>query len=227
VHAAPAADAFNDVCKFIDKFCASGHFRGSAKTLSHPQDTSIFVNFKFTHLEDEISCCYEQLRPDPSWPQCLFRWPDWLFVRKGITNMPTSALTYQDCLTPDFYVRPPRAQVHGFAQPRAIFLPRNLFCFGVGCGHLDLPGMLDISNLTLITQRDWFTVFRYHKHGDPPFIIKSAAPAEQRSVTIADVAPHSAAAGTRRLTASRSNTCCKKKPCSFVLILKAFRTATS
>ena len=94
------------------------------------------------------------------------------FVRKDISDIPKCALTYQNCITPDFYVQPPQAQVHGLTRPRAIFLPRNLFCFGIDSDHPQLPGMLDISNLTVIAQRDWFTVFRYHKPGNLPFIIK-------------------------------------------------------
>jgi hypothetical protein len=168
--AAPAVHAsFNCVCKFVDKFCASGHFRGSAEVTIVPQ--GVTISFTFEHPPYQNTASYERLQPEASWPQCLFRCPEWLLVRKSIGPIPKSALTYTECLTPDFYVQPLHSHVRGNVQPRAIFLPRNLFCYGIGQGHL-LPGMLDVSTLTLLYQSEWFTVFRYEMFPGKNIIIK-------------------------------------------------------
>ena len=163
-------DTFESVCEFIDNFCASGHFRGSAemRSCSGPE---IQIFFKFESPVDPSKqpvYVYETLLPKPSWPECLFRWPEWLHVRKEEPRkIPDTPLTPWDCLAPDFYVKPPQAIVRDNSQPRSIFLPRNLFCFGIGRA----PTMLDVSNLTLLFQTEWFTVFRYCSPGES-WIIK-------------------------------------------------------
>jgi hypothetical protein len=107
----------------------------------------------------------------------MFRWPEWLFVRARIDNIPCAELSFEDCLVPDFYVKPLQSQVHGNTAPRSIFLPRNFFCYGVGAHSHQVPALFDISHLTLLIQREWFTVFRYVKPGHhSPWIIKWAAP---------------------------------------------------
>jgi hypothetical protein len=168
----PAVDApFNYVCKFVDKFCASGHFRGSAEVTFAPLGVNISFTFENPQNQNTFSC-YKRLQPVASWPLCLFRCPEWLLVRDGSdASIPQSALVYTDCLTPDFYVQPLHSHVRGNVQPRGIFLPRNLFCYGIGQGHL-LPGMLDVSSLTLLHQSEWFTVFRYELLPGKNIIIK-------------------------------------------------------
>ena len=68
-------DTFESVCEFIDNFCASGHFRGSAemRSCSGPE---IQISFKFESPVDPSKqpvYVYETLLPKPSWPECLFR----------------------------------------------------------------------------------------------------------------------------------------------------------
>jgi hypothetical protein len=165
-------EKFDSVCKFIDNFCASGHFRGSAETLSSfDQEISISLNFEDPLQDEARLVAYQRLQPKSSWPECLFRCPEWLLVRKDMGLVPATALTYRECLTPDFYVQPLQFHVHGNVRPREIFLPRNLFCFGIGHGRS--LGMLDVSNLTLLFQSEWFTVLRYQIH-DKAWIIKCA-----------------------------------------------------
>jgi hypothetical protein len=168
----PCVDAsFNYVCKFVDNFCASGHFRGSAEVTIELQGVNISFTFENPQNQNTTSS-YKRLQPAASWPQCLFRCPEWLLVRHGAdASVPQSALTYTDCLTPDFYVQPLHSHVRGNVQPRGIFLPRNLFCYGIGQGHL-LPGMLDVSSLSLLHQSEWFTVFRYEMFSGKNIIIK-------------------------------------------------------
>jgi hypothetical protein len=170
VTSVPAVDAsFDCVCKFINKFCASGHHRGTAEVTSAPQNPEISVSFTF---EKPIKAVYENLRPKESWPERLFRFPEWLLVRKDIgPRAIPSALTYQECLTPDFYVLPLQSHVLGNVCPRAIFLPRNLFCFGIVV-QPQFPGLLDVANLTLLFQSEWFTVFRYQFSATESWIIK-------------------------------------------------------
>lgn len=167
-------DTFKSVCKFIDNFCASGHFRGSAEMLSC-SGPEIEVSFRFEKPIDPskpLVHVYESLFPNPSWPERLFRWPEWLYIRKNVGEPPHASLTPWDCLAPDFYVKPPQANVRDNAQPRSIFLPRNLFCYGIGRTPTGItPGMLDVSNLTLLFQTEWFTVFRYCSPGES-WIIK-------------------------------------------------------
>jgi hypothetical protein len=153
--------------------------------LSSASGDAVAVEFDFTlparqalALPPKQKMCvtYKRLQAEPSWPERMFRWEEWLLVRDPIiiADVPAAALTYVDCLKPDFYVQPPQALVHGNAPPRAIFLPRNLFCYGVPVPGVagDRPGMLDVCGLSLVIQRDWFTVFRYQRPGLPPFIIK-------------------------------------------------------
>lgn len=45
-----------------------------------------------------------------------------------------------------------------------------MFCYGMLA-----DGMFDVQHLTLLTQRDWFTVFRYERPGQSPWIIKCVA----------------------------------------------------
>ena len=129
--------------------------------------TDIEISFNFELPEDrehpftQPVYVYQRLRSSASWPECLFRCPEWLHVRKEEEprKIPNPPLTHLDCLAPDFYVKPAQGNVHGTAQPRPIFLPRNLFCYGIG--RATSLGMLDVSNLTLLFQSEWFTVFRY------------------------------------------------------------------
>jgi hypothetical protein len=166
-------DSFDCVCKFINNFCASGHLRGTAEVTSVPHNPEIYVSFTFERpIEKESkTAVYEHLRPKESWPERLFRFPEWLLVRKDIGPIPSAALTYQECLTPDFYVLPLQLHVRGNVSPRAIVLPRNLFCFGIGV-QPEFPGLLDVANLTLLFQSEWFTVFRYQFSATESWIIK-------------------------------------------------------
>jgi hypothetical protein len=162
IAASATSDAtFDPVCKFIDTFCASGHFRGSAEVVSD-EDTHRQLKFTFHHEHStHRTVTYVKSRDQ-----------DWLFVneRPGpVSDFLSGSLTYDDCLTPDYFALPPQHLVSGTARPRAIFLPRNKFCHGM---HDSAGGMLDPARLTLLTQRDWFTVFRYERHGQQPWIVK-------------------------------------------------------
>jgi hypothetical protein len=100
----------------------------------------------------------------------------WLFVIRQNDPIPRNdflAMTYANCLTPDYCVLPTPSHVHAAAAaaapPRAIFLTRNKFCCGADSS---VPGMFDVERLALLTQRDWFTVFRYERPGQPSWIVK-------------------------------------------------------
>ena len=151
-----AAAAFDPVCKFIDSFCASGHFRGSSKVVSEI-DQWRKINFKFADFAPR-DVEYEN-SPEKNW----------LFVNRKPSPVSGGPLTFEDCLTPDYFVLPPKEFVFGNAQPRAIYLPRNKFCLGKDSSA---DGMFDPAFLTLLTQRDWFTVFRYERPDHSPWIIK-------------------------------------------------------
>ena len=168
--AAAAADTggcFDPVCQFIDNFCASGHYSGTAKVVGQG-DKRREVQFKIAG-KPATKTVYEQSGSQ-----------SWLFVN-GAASIPKfrdaqfKGLTYEDCLTPDYCVLPCACcHVHSSIQPRAIFLPRNKFCRGADG---TVAGMFDVSRLTLLTQRDWFTVFRYNRPGGAgSWIIKSVAP---------------------------------------------------
>jgi serine/threonine protein kinase len=167
--AGPTTDTtFDPVCKFIDTFCASGHFRGSAEVV---RDDAGYRQLKFKfHLEHSTSRTVTYRKsPDQ----------DWLFVNENpgpVSDFFSGSLTYDDCLTPDYFVLP-QELVPGTARPRAIFLPRNKFCYGMDESR---GGMLNPARLTLLTQRDWFTVFRYERPGQQPWIIKWAVRAIHR-----------------------------------------------
>jgi hypothetical protein len=160
-----AAAAFDPVCKFIDNFCASGHFRGSSKVVSYTARWRK-IHFKFSDFAPR-DVEYEN-SPEKNW----------LFVNRNPVPVSGVPLTFEDCLTPDYLVLPPQELVFRKAQPRAIFLPRNKFCSGIDSSTED---MFDPACLTLLTQRDWFTVFRYERPNHPPWIIKSAPCARHRS----------------------------------------------
>jgi hypothetical protein len=157
--ATPAVTAaFDPVCKFIDNFCASGHFRGSSKVISK---TARWRHILF-QFADFLPRNVEYVESPAK---------NWLFVNRNPEPVSGAPLTFEDCLTPDYLVLPPPEFVFGHAQPRAIFLPRNKFCFGIDSSA---DGMFDPKFLTLLTQRDfWFTVFRYERPDHPPWIIKS------------------------------------------------------
>jgi hypothetical protein len=162
VIASPTSDAtFDPVCKFIDTFCASGHFSGSAEVVS---DDAEYRQIKFTfHLEHSTHRTVTYAKSPHQ---------DWLFVNEKpgpVSDLFSGSLTYDDCLTPDYFALPPQQLVPGTARPRAIFLPRNKFCIGMDDS---MGGMLNPAHLTLLTQRDWFTVFRYERPGQQPWIIK-------------------------------------------------------
>jgi serine/threonine protein kinase len=158
-------DSFDPVCKFIDNFCASGHYSGTAKVLGN-RERWREVQFKIAGRTTKT--VYEQSGSQ-----------SWLLVN-GTASIPKfrdaqfQGLTYDDCLTPDYCVLPCACcHVHSSIQPRAIFLPRNKFCRGADG---TVAGMFDVSRLTLLTQRDWFTVFRYNLPGGAgSWIIKSVA----------------------------------------------------
>jgi hypothetical protein len=148
-------ETFDPVCKFIDNFCASGHVRGTATVLAK---THHWQQLKFSSKAATVD--YDRMSPEQSW----------LFANRNPDPRPlTSALTFKDCLTPDYCVLPSQQLVHGPACPRLIFLPRDKFCSGAGSD----AGMFDVAQLTLLTQTDWFTVFRYERLGHSPWIIKS------------------------------------------------------
>jgi hypothetical protein len=150
---------FDHVCKFIDTFCASGHFRGSATVLRYD---SISRDIKFTfQLQQNLASRTVQYAKS--------RDQDWLFVNQNPDQVCHFPLTYEDCLTPDYFVLPPQEFVSGSAQPRAIFLPRDKFCCSMDRTR---GGMFEPAFLTLLTQREWFTVFQYKHHGQSPWIIK-------------------------------------------------------
>lgn len=157
ITAAPGVDStFDPVCKFIDNFCASGHFRGSSQVVSKT-DSLRKINFKFADFAPR-DVEYEN-SPEKNW----------LFVNRKPSPVSGGPLTFEDCLTPDYFVLPPKEFVFGNAQPRAIYLPRNKFCLGKDSSA---DGMFDPAFLTLLTQRDWFTVFRYERPDHSPWIIK-------------------------------------------------------
>ena len=166
---------FDPVCNFIDNFCASGHHRGGRIKVS--QKTDRWRRIVFSRQPQHVE--YERVSEEQSW----------LFLKRNAVPHAQFPLTYEDCMTPDYYVVmhlpltstqilcikrrvkqvPSQQHVHGTSQPRAIFLPRNRFCFGPTG---DIAGMFDVSRMTLLTQRDWFTVFRYERPGQSPWIIK-------------------------------------------------------
>lgn len=155
VGACTTGSVFDCVCAFIDNFCASGHYSGVARILSKT-DRVRRVQFKSSLLS--WSGEYSQ-------SECKH----WLFVNQSPTPVSDyRAMTFQNCLAPDYCVVPPQVALHASAQPRAIFLPRNKFC----CGAVGLASMFEIECLSFVTQRDWFTVFRYERHGLPPWIVK-------------------------------------------------------
>jgi hypothetical protein len=162
----PSGVVFGPVCKFIDNFCASGHYRGTARVLRRT-DRWRQVQFQIAgQLSARTADYHQSSKPGQSW----------LFVFRENDPIPRNdfqAMTYANCLTPDYCVLPAPAQVHSAvaAQPRAIFLPRNKFCCGADSS---VPGMFDVERLALLTQRDWFTVFRYEKPGQPSWIVKLA-----------------------------------------------------
>lgn len=148
-------EMFDPVCKFIDNFCASGHIRGNATVLAK---TRQWQQVKFSFKAATVD--YDVMSPEQSW----------LFVnRHPDARQLAPVLTFKDCLTPDYCVLPSQQLVHGTACPRPMFLPRDKFCSGSDSD----TGMLDVARLTLLTQRNWFTVFRYERPGQSPWIIKS------------------------------------------------------
>jgi hypothetical protein len=200
--AAPRVDStFDPVCKFIDNFCASGHFRGSAKVL---KKTARWREIRFQFADFGPRTVEYESSPERNW----------LFVNRKPGRVPDGSFKEDDCLTPDYCVLPPQEFVFGDVQPRAIFLPRNKFCSGMDSST---SGMFDPAFLTLLTQRDWFTVFRYERPNHSPWIIKSVMCMSALMFIFNSPCPD-----TLALIALHSSICFRKRSCSGGLLLLHF-----
>jgi hypothetical protein len=81
---------FDPVCKFIDNFCASGHHRGGKIKVS--QKTDRWRRIVFSRKTQPVE--YERVSPEQSW----------LFLNRNAVPHAQIPLTYEDCMTPDYYV---------------------------------------------------------------------------------------------------------------------------